>query len=193
LESNYLEYTYREICENLDITESHLRLIFKHRGWRSGPKIIADVSLVLNYTITPRFVGTMSDLIDLTCDVASIDRNILVSKLRRREVVMLRQIIMHIGYYKMNFTLKTIGIHLGGRDHSTAVHGKDTISNLLDAKDPVVTKWYEEVRKRVVIDPDYNTEGRRKLLEERLEKVIQSYLEMDGTHEEKITHLAVQL
>jgi len=135
----------------------------------------------------------LPELINLVCDVTSTDKNVILSKTRKREAVLVRQFIMYFASTKLDVSLASIGNHLGGRDHSTVIHGRDTIQDLYDTKDVSVVKFYDEIKKRIITDPDYCTETMRELAEKRLDKIISEYNDMDGTHQEKIKHLALLL
>ncbi len=51
----------------------------------------------------------------------------LLSKRRTRTVALPRQIAMHLSRKLTNMSLTEIGGYLGGRDHSTVIHGDETI------------------------------------------------------------------
>ena len=54
----------------------------------------------------------------------------LTGKSRKKELVVPRQIAMFFCKEFTNFSLKSIGYHFGGRDHSTVIHAVQTISDL---------------------------------------------------------------
>jgi chromosomal replication initiator protein len=56
----------------------------------------------------------------------------LKSKSRLREIVLPRQIAMYIAKELTDLSLKSIGYHFGGRDHSTVIHAIQTINDLMD-------------------------------------------------------------
>jgi chromosomal replication initiator protein len=45
---------------------------------------------------------------------------------------MVRQIMMYFLREKSHYGLKQIAYSFGGRDHSTAIHSKDTVINYMD-------------------------------------------------------------
>ncbi len=55
----------------------------------------------------------------------------LKSKSRKKELVYPRQIAMFLAKEKTELSLKSIGYHFGGRDHSTVIHAIQTISDLI--------------------------------------------------------------
>lgn len=58
----------------------------------------------------------------------------LSSKLRIREIVELRNIYCHLAK-QMNFSLKTIGVSIGNRDHTTVIHNLNAFSSLIETND----------------------------------------------------------
>lgn len=54
------------------------------------------------------------------------------SKTRRKEVVLARQVAMYFSKVYTKHSLKAIGYHFGGRDHSTVIHG---VQNIIDNSD----------------------------------------------------------
>ena len=51
-----------------------------------------------------------------------IPHDLIISKTRKQEVASARQIAMYLAKSLTGSSLKTIGLHFGGRDHSTVVH-----------------------------------------------------------------------
>ena len=56
-----------------------------------------------------------------------IPEDLIRAKNRKKEVALARQISMYLAKKMTNHSLKTIGLHFGGRDHSTVVHAIQTI------------------------------------------------------------------
>ena len=63
------------------------------------------------------------------CGFFKVDENNLREKNRKKEVVAARQIAMYLSKKLTKSSLKTIGLHFGGRDHSTVIHAFNTIEN----------------------------------------------------------------
>ncbi|ARK13682.1 chromosomal replication initiator protein DnaA [Fibrivirga algicola] len=55
----------------------------------------------------------------------------LKSKSRKREVVYPRQVAMYLAKELTELSLKSIGYHFGGRDHSTVIHAIQLVNDLL--------------------------------------------------------------
>lgn len=64
----------------------------------------------------------------------------LQTKLRSREIVELRAMFCHMAK-NMKYSLKTIGLHLGGRDHTTVIHGLNIFRDLTETNDAFRQKF----------------------------------------------------
>lgn len=75
-------------------------------------------------------VDTIIDAVTEKFQVRIVD---LKGKSRLRSLVVPRQIAMYITKDLTNLSLKSIGYHFGGRDHSTVIHAIQTVSDLMAA------------------------------------------------------------
>lgn len=81
-------------------------------------------------------------------EVIKIDLSVIRSKSRKRELVFFRQLMMKLLYNYTRASHQTIGAYLGGRDHSTSIHGCSTIDDLCDT-DRNISKTYSEIVRSV--------------------------------------------
>jgi chromosomal replication initiator protein len=58
--------------------------------------------------------------------------SLLSAKTRKHEVVLARQMCMYLAKQLTQMSLKSIGMHFGGRDHTTVLHSCQTILNYID-------------------------------------------------------------
>ena len=65
------------------------------------------------------------------CEFFKVEENKVREKNRKKEVVLARQIAMYLSKKMTRSSLKTIGLHFGGRDHSTVIHAYNTIEKTL--------------------------------------------------------------
>lgn len=77
----------------------------------------------------------------------SIPVDLLKAKTRKKEVVTARQVAMYFAKEHTNHSLKSIGYHFGGRDHSTVIHSVQTVSDLIDS-DKTFRATIQELRKK---------------------------------------------
>ncbi len=63
----------------------------------------------------------------VVCEYYSIPLDLLRAKTRKQEIVMARQTAMYLAKEMTASSLKTIGLHFGGRDHSTVIHACQSV------------------------------------------------------------------
>lgn len=56
----------------------------------------------------------------------------LKAKVRKKEIVIARQVSMYFSKNYTNHSLKSIGYHFGGRDHSTVIHAVHSVEDMMD-------------------------------------------------------------
>ena len=56
----------------------------------------------------------------------------LKDKTRKKEIVIARQVAMFLSKEYTNHSLKAIGYHFGGRDHSTVIHAVQSVNDMMD-------------------------------------------------------------
>jgi len=62
-----------------------------------------------------------------------VEENKVREKNRKQEVVNSRQIAMYLSKQLTRSSLKTIGLHFGGRDHSTVIHAFNSVENMISS------------------------------------------------------------
>lgn len=72
---------------------------------------------------------TIEDIQKIVSEYYHIPDDLLRAKTRKKEVALVRQIAMYIAKNLTKHSLKTIGLHFGGRDHSTVIHAVSTIES----------------------------------------------------------------
>lgn len=80
----------------------------------------------------------------IVCKHFHIDPLSLNTRSRKREVVYPRQICMWMMWRATTMPLSVIGKYLGGRDHTTVVHGRNAIENLMEV-DSLVKEEIQEI------------------------------------------------
>ncbi len=74
---------------------------------------------------------TIEEIQRVVCEHLDIPEDLLRAKTRKQEIVNARQIAMYLSKELTNSSLKTIGLHFGGRDHSTVIHAYQTIEDCM--------------------------------------------------------------
>ena len=75
---------------------------------------------------------TIENIQKMVCEYFDVPYEKLQQKTRKREIVQARQITMYLGKAFTKNSLKTIGEHFGGRDHTTVIHSCQTVKDLMD-------------------------------------------------------------
>ncbi|MBX2902597.1 MAG: chromosomal replication initiator protein DnaA [Chitinophagales bacterium] len=113
-----------------------------------------DVDVELAKKIIKNFVKTMSrevsiDYIQKTvCEYFNVPVETLKEKTRKRMVVQARQLSMFLAKNYTKNSLKVIGKHFGGRDHSTVIHSCQAVQNLIDT-DQEFRESVSDIQKKI--------------------------------------------
>lgn len=75
---------------------------------------------------------TIENIQKMVCEYFDVAYEKLQQKTRKREIVQARQITMYLAKAFTKNSLKTIGEHFGGRDHTTVIHSCQTVKDLMD-------------------------------------------------------------
>ncbi len=84
--------------------------------------IVQNIEVEVNADYVQKFV---SDFFDVSVEL-------LKAKTRKREIVVARQVGMYLTKEFTNMSLKSIGYHYGGRDHTTVIHAISTVNDMMD-------------------------------------------------------------
>ena len=91
---------------------------------------------------------TIDDIKGVVGDYYGLEVEQMESKSRKHEIALARQMAMYIAKQLTSLSLKSIGSHFSGRDHSTVLHSRQTIENYL-VTDKSVKTAFETLFKRV--------------------------------------------
>jgi chromosomal replication initiator protein len=79
---------------------------------------------------------------DMVCEFYGIDREVIFTKNRKRELVWARQVIHYLCHTHIKKqTLGEVGFRCGEKDHATVLHSKKTVLNMTDS----YQETYDEV------------------------------------------------
>ena len=76
---------------------------------------------------------SIDQITKVVCEFFEVDENKVREKNRKKEVVQARQVAMYLAKKLTNSSLKTIGLHFGGRDHSTVIHAQNSIETAINS------------------------------------------------------------
>ena len=132
LTENVAAHIAARVSSNIRELEGCLTRLIAHSSFTHQPLSEELAEELLDRT-QPAIEATSQPTIDLIQRVVAnhfqIAPDLLIAKTRRQEIAIPRHIAMFLAKTLVpNTSHKTIGLHFGGRDHSTVVHAYKTIS-----------------------------------------------------------------
>jgi chromosomal replication initiator protein len=97
-----------------------------------------EISLELAKTVIKNFIKDIETEVGIdfiqkaVSEYFSIQLEDLKAKTRKKEIVIARQVAMYFSKEFTNHSLKSIGYHFGGRDHSTVIHAVQTVNDMIE-------------------------------------------------------------
>ncbi len=93
-----------------------------------GMEALTDASISQRRSST-----TAADILRTVCEVFGVSEKDLLGKQRKREIVRPRHVAMYLLREETGSSLVEIGRTLGGRDHTTVMHGIENVENGLNS------------------------------------------------------------
>jgi len=95
---------------------------------------------------------TIESLQETVASHFKLSSDLLRARTRKKEIVVPRQIAMYLCKHLTDSSLKTIGLHFGGRDHTTVIHAQQTIEEKLQ-KNTQLKRDVETILSRLDVEP----------------------------------------
>jgi len=131
ISNEIIDYIAGSITSNIRELEGCLIKLLANASLNSKEINLDLAKKTVKEIATDRKVNiTIESITKAVCDYFKIDENKLRDKTRKKEIVMARQIAMYLSKELTKSSLKTIGLHFGGRDHSTVIYACDAIETL---------------------------------------------------------------
>ena len=144
-----LDYIATHIDSNVRELEGALIRLQAHAALTQNEGDLAMAREVLRDLIKEaRVTLTIEEIQRVVCEVLRIPEDLVRARTRKREVVQARQIAMWFSKQLTSHSLKTIGLHFGGRDHSTVIHGVQSVEDQIDT-DPSFRETIETIKKKL--------------------------------------------
>jgi chromosomal replication initiator protein len=74
---------------------------------------------------------TVQDIINRVCTAFSVTEEEIIGQSRRKNIVEARQVVAYLSRKVLDMSLSSVGLHLGGRDHTTIMHAQRKIESLI--------------------------------------------------------------
>lgn len=134
LNNQILEFISQNITSNIRELEGCLIKLMANASLNSREIDFELVKKTVKEIATGRQINISIDFITkIVCEFYHVEENKVREKNRKKEVVVARQAAMYLSKIMTRSSLKTIGLHFGGRDHSTVIHAQNTIESLIES------------------------------------------------------------
>lgn len=136
ISNDIVEYIASNITSNIRELEGCLIKMLATASLNSK-----DISLDLARKIVREIASdrkvnlSIDDITKIVCEFLNVPENKVRDKTRKKEIVLARQLAMYFAKEYTKSSLKTIGLHFGGRDHSTVIHACNSIE--VEMKDDI--------------------------------------------------------
>ena len=151
LSDEIFEYVAQNIKKNVRELEGALnRLIAANYQPNQKELTLNDAKKILNLILnTPKKSTTLKSIIKAVAEFYDVSEKDILDRSRKKEIVKPRQIIMYLLREELKSSFPFIGLKIGGRDHTTAIHACEKIkkeieldSNLNDEINLIKEKLY---------------------------------------------------
>ena len=149
ISGDILDYIATNIVSNIRELEGCLIKLLANASLNSKNIDLDLARKTVREIATDRKVNiTIENITSLVCESLKIDENKIRDKTRKKEIVFARQIAMYLSKDLTNSSLKTIGLHFGGRDHSTVIHACSSVEESL-SKDMYIKELIENLKNKI--------------------------------------------
>lgn len=147
-----LEFIAGSITSNIRELEGCLIKLLANASLNSKEITIDLAKRTVKEIATDRKINiTIDDISKTVCQYLNIAENKIREKTRKKEIVLARQLAMYFSKELTKSSLKTIGLHFGGRDHSTVIHSCTSIEQLRN-KDNSMKELIDSIRNKIELN-----------------------------------------
>jgi len=133
LSNEIMEYIAHNITSNIRELEGCLIKLLANSSLSEKEIDINLAKITVKEISTKKEINISIDYITkIVCEHFDVEENKVREKNRKKEVVIARQTAMYLSKKLTRSSLKTIGLHFGGRDHSTVIHAFNNVDNLMN-------------------------------------------------------------
>ncbi len=146
-----IEYIAYHITSNIRELEGCLIKLLANASLNSKEVTLDLAKKTVREVATERknnLTVTIEDITRTVCSHLNVPENKVREKTRKKEVVLARQISMYLASKMTKSSLKTIGLHFGGRDHSTVIHACSSIEQSISS-DIIVKELVENLKNKI--------------------------------------------
>lgn len=130
--ADVLEYLAVNLVDNVRELEGALTKIMAQVTFISAePTIDLARSIVAEIAKPNKGILNIDSIVEQCAKVYGVSSDQIRSKTRKKNIVQARKVAMYLSKKMTKQSLVSIGLHFGGRDHSTVIHGIESIEKQL--------------------------------------------------------------
>lgn len=133
---------------NIRDMEGALNKVLAHSEFFHKPLNAALVEDALAYLAPAQSKLSLDAILDVAADYFGVTVEDLKGRNRSARIALQRQIVMYVMREETGASLPQIALVLGGRDHTTVLHGCERVSSELDS-DPDLNRTVNDLRNRL--------------------------------------------
>ncbi len=147
--SQVAEFICYNVKNNIRELEGALINLIAHASFGKA-ELNMDLAkkVVKKFTVETKKEINVEFIQNTVADYYGIPIEQLVSKSRKRNIVTARQLSMYLSKKLTSQSLKDIGAHFGGKDHSTVIYSCTSVDNLISTNDAFKLS-VEEIEKKI--------------------------------------------
>lgn len=145
LEDEVVDYIASAVEGNIRELEGSLNIIVMQYRLKNRPLPLSEVKALLKNNMRPKKNVAIKDVVKVVSEYYKIEEPSIYEKIRKKEIVKARQIIMYLLREDFNISYPLIGQKLGGKDHTTVIHSCLKIKSDLK-NDPQLMQELEQIR-----------------------------------------------
>jgi chromosomal replication initiator protein len=135
VDGEILEFIARKIQSNNRELEGALTRVLAFSDLRGEPITNEMIGIALVDLLPQSSSIDADDVMSAVANAYNITLTQLLGRNRSREFVLPRQVVMYLMRQEANASLPQIGQALGGRDHTTVMHGCEKVADLIERDD----------------------------------------------------------
>ncbi len=141
----------RRVQSNIRELEGALNRVCAYADVLGQPFTLESTAQAIADLLPRRHTLSSTHILDMVAQYYHIKVEDLVGRDRSKEITMPRQMAMYLVREETDASLPEIGQMLGGRDHTTVMHGCEKISNLIETDDNF-RRHFLSIRERIYSD-----------------------------------------
>jgi len=135
LPGDVVEFIARRAQSNIRELEGALNKVVAYAAMTRQTLSLELANQALQDIVSRRAEITVEQIISIVADYYNLDDEVLISRGRTKEVAAARHMAMYLAREETDASLPQIGEALGGRDHTTVMHGWEKIASQIEQND----------------------------------------------------------